>query len=81
LTLSRHLRLINCPFQARIEQATATMSDTALDPTISDDEVNDLATPGENEEVEAPRDTVEENGLDDDEDDLFGDGDDADEPA
>jgi RNA polymerase-associated protein LEO1 len=54
------------------------MSDAAVDPTISDDEVNDLATPAENEEVEAPRDTVEENGLDDeDEDDLFGDGDDA----
>jgi RNA polymerase-associated protein LEO1 len=50
------------------------MSDAA----ISDDEVNDLATPAENEEAEAPRHTVEENGLDDeDEDDLFGDGDDA----
>lgn len=57
------------------------MSDS-LDPTISDEEVDELATPGANqEEEEAPRDTVEENGLDEDEDDLFGDGDDAEEPA
>jgi hypothetical protein len=52
------------------------------DAGISDNEVDDLATPAEVEEVEAPRDTVEENGLDEDEDDLFGDGgDDAEEPA
>lgn len=54
------------------------MSDAGL----SDDEVNNVATPGD--DVEAPRDTVEENGLgeDEDEDDLFGDGgDDAEEPA
>jgi RNA polymerase-associated protein LEO1 len=52
------------------------------DAGISDNEVDDLAPPAEVEEVEAPRDTVEENGLDEDEDDLFGDGgDDADEPA
>ncbi|OAK98980.1 hypothetical protein IQ06DRAFT_295291 [Phaeosphaeriaceae sp. SRC1lsM3a] len=58
------------------------MSDAGLDPTLSDQEVDDVATPGE--EAEAPRDTVEENGLgeDEDEDDLFGDGgDDAEEPA
>jgi RNA polymerase-associated protein LEO1 len=56
------------------------MSDAA----ISDDEVNDLATPAANEEeLEAPRDTVEESGLgdEDDDDDLFGDGDDADADA
>ena len=57
------------------------MSDAALDPTLTDDEVDDIATPAENEEVEAPRDTVEDNGLDEDEDDLFGDGDGAEEPA
>jgi len=57
------------------------MSDAEANATISDNEVDDLATPAE-EEVEAPRDTVEENGLDDDEDDLFGDGgDDEEEPA
>ena len=57
------------------------MSDAALDRTITDDEVDDVATPAENEEVEAPVDTVEENGLEEDEDDLFGDGGDAEEPA
>lgn len=58
------------------------MSDAGQDPAISDNEVDDLATPAEIEEVDAPRDTVEENGLDEDEDDLFGDGgDDAEEPA
>lgn len=53
------------------------MSDAGL----SDEDVNNVATPGD--DVEAPRDTVEENGLgEDDEDDLFGDGgDDAEEPA
>jgi RNA polymerase-associated protein LEO1 len=50
------------------------MSDAEQNATISDNEIDDLATPAEIEEVEAPRDTVEENGLDDDEDDLFGDG-------
>jgi hypothetical protein len=60
------------------DSAVPTMSDAG----ISDNEVDDLATPAEVEEVEAPRDTVEENGLDEDEDDLFGDGgDDAEEPA
>lgn len=49
---------------------------------ISENELEDLATPAGNEEAEATVDTVEENGLDDDEDDLFGDGgDDADAPA
>jgi RNA polymerase-associated protein LEO1 len=58
------------------------MSDAEANATISDNEVDDLATPAANEEVEAPRDTVEENGLDEDEDDLFGDGgDDEEEPA
>lgn len=58
------------------------MSDAGLDPTLSDQEVDDVATPGSGD-VEAPRDTVEENGLgEDDDDDLFGDGgDDAEEPA
>jgi hypothetical protein len=60
----------------------AAMSDAGHDAAISDNEVDDVATPAANEEVEAPRDTVEEDGLDDDEDDLFGDGgDDAEEPA
>ncbi|KAH3918494.1 hypothetical protein HBH56_037400 [Parastagonospora nodorum] len=58
------------------------MSDAEANAAISDNEVDDLATPAANEEVEAPRDTVEENGLDEDEDDLFGDGgDDEEEPA
>jgi RNA polymerase-associated protein LEO1 len=52
------------------------------DPAVSDNEVDEVTTPAANEEAEAPRDTVEEDGLDDDEDDLFGDGgDDAEEPA
>lgn len=53
------------------------MSD--LDPTMTDDEANHVATPAENAETEAPVDTVEENGLDEDEDDLFGDGGDVEE--
>jgi RNA polymerase-associated protein LEO1 len=57
------------------------MSDAALDPTLTDDEVDGLAAPAENEETEALVDTVEENGADQDEDDLFGDGADAEEPA
>jgi|TARA_R110002003_G_scaffold3201_2_gene24899 RNA polymerase-associated protein LEO1 len=57
------------------------MSDAALDPTITDDEVDGVATPAADEEAEPARDTVEENGLEEDEDDLFGDGDDAEEPA
>jgi RNA polymerase-associated protein LEO1 len=58
------------------------MSDAEANATISDNEVDDVATPAANEGVEAPRDTVEENGLDEDEDDLFGDGgDDEEEPA
>jgi RNA polymerase-associated protein LEO1 len=54
------------------------MSDAAHNAASSDNEVDDVATPAANEEVEAPRDTVEEHGLDDDDDDLFGDG--GDEP-
>jgi RNA polymerase-associated protein LEO1 len=57
------------------------MSDAALDATLTDDEVDEIATPAENDGLEAPVDTVEENGLDEDEEDLFGDGGDADEPA
>lgn len=52
------------------------MSDAGLDPTLSDDELEDLATPAENGEG-TPRDTVEDDGLDEDVDDLFGDDDDA----
>jgi hypothetical protein len=72
------LRLQHICCDQQIEQSTnisaATMSDAEQNATISDNEIDDLATPAEIEEVEAPRDTVEENGLDDDEDDLFGDG-------
>jgi RNA polymerase-associated protein LEO1 len=58
------------------------MSDAEVDATISDNELEDLATPAANEGAGATVDTVEENGLDDDEDDLFGDGgDDLEEPA
>ncbi|KAF1835480.1 hypothetical protein BDW02DRAFT_629529 [Decorospora gaudefroyi] len=53
------------------------MSDAGLDPTLSDEEVNGHVTPAENAEDGTPLKTVEENGLDEDEDDLFGDGDDA----
>lgn len=45
---------------------------------LSDDEVGGATAPVESENGETPRDTVEENGLDD-EDDLFGDGADAEE--
>lgn len=59
------------------------MSDAGSDAGkgLSDDEVVGAAAPVESENGGTPRDTVEENGLDD-EDDLFGDGGDAeDEPA
>ena len=57
------------------------MSDTGSDAAkgLSDDEVGAAVAPVESENGGTPRDTVEENGLDDDEDDLFGDGGDADE--
>jgi RNA polymerase-associated protein LEO1 len=57
------------------------MSDAGLDPTLSDDEETRQATPAENAgnaEEGSPLNTVEENGLDGDEDDLFGDGGDED---
>lgn len=57
---------------------TATMSDAGHDPTLSDDDVNGQAAPAENADEGTPLNTVEENGLEDDEDDLFGDGDDGD---
>ncbi|KAF2632304.1 hypothetical protein BU25DRAFT_359166 [Macroventuria anomochaeta] len=57
------------------------MSDAGSDAAkgLSDDEVGGTVVPVESGSGETPRDTVEENGLDDDEDDLFGDGGDADE--
>ena len=54
------------------------MSDAGHDPTLSDDEVNGQAAPAENADEGTPLNPVEENGLEDDEDDLFGDGDDGD---
>jgi hypothetical protein len=75
----RHLLPINNSVSQG--HTTTAMSDAAHNAASSDNEVDDVATPAANEEVEAPRDTVEEEGLDDD-DDLFGDGgDDAEEPA
>jgi RNA polymerase-associated protein LEO1 len=53
------------------------MSDAGNDPTLSDEEVIGQATPAENAEDGTPLNTVEENGLDEEDDDLFGDGDDA----
>ena len=53
------------------------MSDAALDPTLSDDELAREGTPAENGEEGTPRDTVEEDGLDEEVDDLFGDEDEA----
>ncbi|RII05129.1 hypothetical protein CUC08_Gglean010777 [Alternaria sp. MG1] len=47
------------------------MSDAGHDPTLSDDEVNGQAAPAENADEGTPLNTVEENGLEDDEDDLF----------
>lgn len=58
------------------------MSDAGQDPTLSDNEANDQPTSAENAEGGSPLNTVEENELEDDEDDLFGDGgDDADADA
>lgn len=56
------------------------MSDAGSDAAkgLSDDEVGAGLAQGGSENGGTPRDTVEENGLDDD-DDLFGDGGDADE--
>lgn len=51
------------------------MSDAGDDPTLSDNELEALATPGDHGEGETPRNTVEDNEIDDD-DDLFGGGDD-----
>jgi RNA polymerase-associated protein LEO1 len=42
---------------------------------LSDEEVNGQGTPAENADEGTPLNTVEDNGLGDDEDDLFGDGD------
>lgn len=56
------------------------MSDPLSDPTLSDNEVEELRTPAGNEGEGTPRDTVEDNSLDDEVDDLFGD-DDEDAPA
>jgi RNA polymerase-associated protein LEO1 len=53
------------------------MSDAGNDPTLSDDEGNGQATPAEHAEGGTPLNTVEDTGLDGDDDDLFGDGDDA----
>ena len=53
------------------------MSDAARDPTPSDDELAGEVTPAENGGGGSPRDTVEEDGLDEEVDDLFGDDDDA----
>lgn len=53
------------------------MSDAGHDPTLSDDDANGHATPAENAEGGSPLNTVEDHGLDDD-DDLFGDGGDGD---
>jgi RNA polymerase-associated protein LEO1 len=53
------------------------MSDAGNDPTLSDEEVIGQGTPAENAEDGTPLNTVEENGLDEEDDDLFGDGDDA----
>ncbi|EMD91401.1 hypothetical protein COCC4DRAFT_78978 [Bipolaris maydis ATCC 48331] len=50
------------------------MSDAGHDPTLSGDEANGHATPADDGEGGTPLNTVEENGLDDDDDDLFGDG-------
>ncbi|KAJ8118623.1 hypothetical protein OPT61_g422 [Boeremia exigua] len=56
------------------------MSDAGSDAAkgLSDDEIEAAVAPAESENGQTPRDTVEDNGLDD-EDDLFGDGGDADE--
>lgn len=52
------------------------MSDAGLDPALSDDEADGVATPADNGEEGTPRDTVED-GIDEEVDDLFGDDDDA----
>lgn len=64
----------------RNASSTATMSDAGSDAAkgLSDDEIVTAAAPVESENGGTPRDTVEENGLDD-EDDLFGEGGDAEE--
>lgn len=56
------------------------MSDAGSDAAkgLSDDEVGTGVAPTGSDNGGTPRDTVEENGLDDD-DDLFGDGGDGDE--
>lgn len=55
------------------------MSDAGLDPALSDEEVGDQASPVENGDQGTPRDTVEDDGLEEEVDDLF--GDDGDAPA
>lgn len=51
------------------------MSDAGSDAAkgLSDDEIGGHVAPAESESGETPRDTVEESGIDE-EDDLFGDG-------
>lgn len=56
------------------------MSDAGSDVAkgLSDEEIETAVAPADSDNGGTPRDTVEENGLDD-EDDLFGDGGDAEE--
>lgn len=74
---SRHARVSAPRKQRNATQPppfVATMSDAGHDPTLSGDEANGHATPADDGEGGTPLNTVEENGLDDDDDDLFGDG-------
>lgn len=62
----------------------ASLNGPSLPSNLSDDEqeITGHVGPIDSEEEGTPRDTVEENGLDEEDDDLFGDGgDDDEEPA
>jgi RNA polymerase-associated protein LEO1 len=52
------------------------MSDAEADPMLPENELETQNSPREDGEEGTPRDTVEENELDEEVDDLFGEGDD-----
>jgi hypothetical protein len=78
---SHAVALHSPPIAQRKTLSTATMSDAGSDAAkgLSDDELGGPVAQAESDNGGTPRDTVEENGLEDDEDDLFGDGGDAEE--
>ena len=65
---------------ASIPNLEASLNGPRLPDNLSDDDdITGKVGPIDSDDEIQPRDTVEENGLDEDEDDLFGDGGEQDE--